>query len=157
MKADDLLSDLDRHLRAKKDHEIILLKGHLLLEQVLNQMLLRYIDNEHLNKLDLYFAKKLDLLDALSGKLPDPWLYGHLLEINRIRNKLSHHLDFSDWDDDLKKWACNVIGYTPKSIDRKSTYRNTLLKAFYLLSGMLKGIQVAQGAIEKRNSCCRKS
>lgn len=62
-----------------------------------------------------------------------------LREINRIRNKLAHKLDFDDYHNDLRLWACSVVGYTPVTINRKRTYRNTLVKAFYLLAGMLSG------------------
>ncbi|KGO98676.1 hypothetical protein [Novilysobacter defluvii] len=144
MDPDRLFASLERHLRTKDDIEMILLKGHLILEQALNQMLLGYIKSEKgLSELNLMFAKKLDLLVALSGQSYGADEIAQLREINRIRNKLAHQLDFTDFHGDLKRWACHVVGYTPKTIDRKQTYRSTLMKAFYLLAGMLSGM--AQG------------
>ncbi|MEA9563218.1 MULTISPECIES: hypothetical protein [unclassified Xanthomonas] len=142
MDSSDLLTTLERHLRTKNDIEMLLLKGHLILEQTLNQMLLCYFEDEKaISSLNLMFTKKLDLFEALSGR-PSGFEeeIAHLREINRIRNKLAHQLDFTGMHADLKCWACGVVGYTPKSIDRKQTYRNTLLKAFYLLTGMLSGM-----------------
>ena len=141
MESDQLLAALERHLRTKDDIEMILLKGHLVLEQTLNQMLLGYIGKEQdLVGLNLMFSKKLDLLVALSPGLYEKDDIYQLREINRIRNKLAHNLDFNDYHADLKAWACHVNGYTPKSINRKSTYRNTVLRAFYFLSAMLSGM-----------------
>ena len=141
MDTDDLFASLERHLRSRDDIEMILLKGHLILEQALNQMLLCYIESqEDLCSLNLMFSKKLDLLVALSSKAWPPEEIDHLREINRIRNKLAHQLDFDAFHGELKRWACQVVGYTPKSINRKQTYRSTLMKAFYLLSGLLLGM-----------------
>ena len=141
MESDQLFKALERHLRAKDDIEMILLKGHLVLEQVLNQMLLGHIGREEdLVGLNLMFSKKIDLLVALSGGLYDKDDIYQLREINRIRNKLAHNLEFNDYNEDLKRWACHVNGHTPKSINRKVTYRNAVLRAFYFLSAMLSGM-----------------
>lgn len=153
--ANTLFASLEQHLRTKDDTEMVLLKGHLVLEQVLNQLLLGYIGKEEdLLGLHLTFSKKLDLLVALSDGFHDREEIDQLREINRIRNKLAHNLDFTDFHSDLKRWACDVVAYTPKSIHRKSTYRNTLLKAFYflaaLLSGMARGRRDAMQLTEAR-------
>lgn len=141
MESAQLFAILEKHLRAKDDVEMLLLKGHLVLEQVLHQMLLGHFRNEEdLVRLNLPFSKKLDLLVALSGDLYGKDDIYQLRELNRIRNKLAHNLDFADYHGSLKAWACHVVGYTPKTIDRKVTYRNTLLKAFYFLSAMLSGM-----------------
>ncbi|MGH7239838.1 MAG: hypothetical protein ACREHG_07195, partial [Candidatus Saccharimonadales bacterium] len=86
MDSDDLFTALESHLRTKDDIEMILLKGHLILEQALNQMLLCYIKSENeLNGLNLMFSKKLDLLVALSGEghIPEKKV-SQLREINTI-------------------------------------------------------------------------
>jgi len=43
----------------------VVLRGHLILEQCLNSLLARWIEPERLPKLNLMFAKKLDLYSAL--------------------------------------------------------------------------------------------
>ncbi len=138
MDSNDFLKKLQRHLHKADDIEFMLLKGHLILEQALSQMLLLHIHSEKsLNDLSLTFARKLDLFVALSGTEWDE--IRHLREINRIRNKLAHQLEFAKFHPDLKRWACGVLGYTPKSLNRRLTYRNTLSKAIYMLCGMLVG------------------
>lgn len=152
MKPDELFANLERHLRNKDDIEMVLLKGHLILEQVLNQMLLFYIESEtKLSNLNLTFSKKIDLLVALSGnRQGSREQIAQLREINRIRNKLAHELDFENSHAALKRWACWVVGYRPVTINRKRTYRSTLLKAFYLLSAFLCGMATQRMATPRR-------
>jgi hypothetical protein len=136
----EIIKNIENHLICYSEIEIILLKGHLILEQAITQLLGLYLhDVNHLKKLNLQFAKKVDLLLALTNKN----FFGsdQLKEINRIRNKLAHQLDFSDYHEDLRKWACSVLNYTPKTINRKRTYRNTVIKAFVFLAGCLDGLQ----------------
>jgi len=140
-----LFDVLERHLKNPDELELILLKGHLVLEMALNRILVNYIHEAHLSSLNLMFAKKIELVAALK-EFNQPIArdeLGQLREINRIRNKLAHKLDFAEFHSDLKKWACDVVGYIPTTIYRRRTYRNTLLKAFYQLCGVLFGM--AQG------------
>lgn len=132
--------------------ELILLKGHLILEQAINQHLQLYIENrKHLDSLNLMFAKKVDLLLALEGEKPNAWQQyaPNIKDLNKIRNKLAHQLNFHNYHDDLKNWACKVLDYTPKTINRKTTFKNTVIKAFCLLVGFLIGVcQVRQEVAE---------
>ena len=141
MNSGEIFKALDKHLSEVDDAELLLLKGHLILEQVLNELLLLHFkDRKHLEDLNLMFSKKLSLLAGLEG--PFARMHSniaHLKEINRIRNKLAHQLEFDAYHADLKNWACSVVGNTPKTIDRKSTYLNTVRRAFMLLAGIISG------------------
>ena len=98
MESKDIFTALEKHLRATDDIELILLKGHLVLEQVLNELLSFHIKSDkRLNSLNLMFAKKLELLIALEdgGRFIESEI-DQLKEINRIRNKLAHKLDFDE-------------------------------------------------------------
>jgi len=142
MNPEEILDSLESHLDKYEEIELILLKGHLILEQAINEQLSIHIaDKKKLSALNLMFNKKIDLLVALEDRDPISFTasVSHLKEINRIRNKLAHQLDFQDYHKDLKTWACAVLGYTPKTIDRKRTYRNMVRKAFYFLAGVLIG------------------
>ena len=91
--SEDVLDALERHLKTQSEPELLLLKGHLILEQCLNQLLRTYIaDEDSLDKMNLSFSRKLDLLVALGHKLYVPGANGEALvrEINRIRNRLAH-------------------------------------------------------------------
>ena len=150
MNHEEILDSLESDLMKFEDVELILLKGHLILEQALNQHLALYIsDRNKLKSLRLMFSKKIDLLVALDGSFfsnKDRIL--QLKEINRIRNKLAHEIKFDHYHDDLKSWACEVLGYTPKTINRNSTYKNTLVKAFIFCTAVLVGASEAMHSIQ---------
>lgn len=126
-------------LKEYKDMEIILLKGHLVLEQVLCQLLSAHqLDLKRINSMNLMFNKTLELVMAIDSNVIANE-YPHLKEINKIRNKVAHELFFDDYHDDLKKWASSVLGYTPKTINTNRTYKSHVIKAFSLLAGLLLG------------------
>jgi len=136
-----LFEKLQRHLHSFDEHEVLLLKGHLILEQVLNEILEASVkDTEELRKMNLMFSRKIELFAALheSKGAPDETIE-QLREVNRIRNRLAHDLDFAPYREPLRRWACEVVGYTPKTIQRRQTSINTIRKAFYLLSGLMAG------------------
>ena len=100
--------------------------------------------------MNLMFSKKLELAMALS-KLPLKNNYAQLKEINRIRNKVAHELFFDKYHNDLKKWASSVLGYKPKTINTKRTYKNHVIKAFSFISGEIIGASNAINAIKSSN------
>ena len=140
------------NLKEHNDIEIILLKGHLILEQALYQIISAYkLDSRRISAMNLMFNKTLELVMAI-----DPMIikneYHHLKEINKIRNKVAHELFFDDYHDYLKKWASSVLGYEPKTINSKITYKNHVIKAFSWLAGKLLGISNAIEAIKNPNN-----
>lgn len=155
MNSEEVLSSLEKNFDKYEEIELILLKGHLIIEQLINEALLVHMkDEKALDRLNIMFSKKIDLLTALEGEgsFSSKTIINQLMELNRIRNKLAHHLEFNDYHNDLKKWACSVLGYTPKTIDRKETYRNTVRHAFYRLTGYLVGsTEMKKAFINKKN------
>jgi len=154
MESKYIFTALEKHLQKTDDIELILLKGHLVLEQTLNELLSVHINSERrLDSLNLMFSKKINLLIALEdgGRFMGSEI-SQLQEINRIRNKLAHKLDFDEYHDDLKAWACTVVGYTPVTLSRNRTYKNTLIKAFYLPAGILSGFAAGQKSNKKFNN-----
>ena len=143
MESNEIFDTLEGHLKSTDEIDLIVLRGHLILEQCLNALLTQWIEPERLPKLNLMFAKKVDLYEALQEPPGEHWAeeIAQLRELNRIRNKLAHQLPSKQGHHaDVKKWACSVVGYTPKTIDRRLTYRRVVLKAFYLLTGYLSGV-----------------
>ena len=104
MSSDEIFKAVDKHLAEVDDAELMLLKGHLILEQVLNELLLLHFENrKHLDDMNLMFSKKLSLLAGLKGPCAKMHIdIAHLKEINRIRNKLAHQLEFDAYHEDLK-------------------------------------------------------
>lgn len=141
------------------DMEIILLKGHLILEQHLNCFIVSHkVNADHLNKVNLTYSKTLEMARAMEFGHFIEEHYKCLKEINRIRNKIAHEISFEEkgYSADLKKWASHVLGYKPKTLDtNKKTYKNHVIKAFAFLSGQIHGFSkvidsVHQHQIQKR-------
>ena len=138
-------------LKEYGEMEIILLKGHLILEQTLNQLIASHqLDTKRINKMNLMFGKTLELAMALNGSVLKN-IYPHLKEINRIRNRVSHELFCEDYNNDLKKWASSVLEYRPKTIDSKRTYKNHVIKAFSFLAGQLLGMSNGIESVKNSN------
>jgi len=143
MRIDEAEAYLEAHVRYQQEPELLLLKGHLLLEQCVNELLRLYIaEKNDLEMLNLTFSRKLDLLHALGHRFPNAHFgsESQIRELNRIRNKLAHQLNFVDYENDLRRWACSVLGHTPKTIHRKATYASTVRKALYVIVAFLSGV-----------------
>ena len=153
MQTEQVFAALEHHLKTQSEPELLLLKGHLILEQCLNELLRVHIaDIGSLERMNLSFSRKLDLLVALGHRLYMPGTDGVELirEVNRIRNRLAHRLDFQDLEVELKRWACTVLGHTPKSMNRRSTYINTLRRAFTHTAAFMSGVAEAKHALKAR-------
>jgi len=144
----------ETHLLPLEDIELILLKGHLLLEEQMDLLLEACMEDYDLfRKMNLSFDRKIKLLYCLPALPLETGIFSlsTISELNRIRNKLAHRVDFKSHHDDLKKWACNFLGYTPKTINRKKTFKNTLVRALGLLIGCFAGMAEAKREINNIN------
>ena len=140
----------ERLLLSLQDTELILLKGHLLLEEQMTTLIESYLKKpKGLEKIRLSFAQKAYLLFCLTQLSLTTNDLEVILELNRIRNRLAHDADFEKNHDDLRRWACSVLGHTPKTINRTKTYRNTLAKAFAILIGFYTGVSRSRHEIMK--------
>jgi hypothetical protein len=148
------LDSLEKHLFRLKDVELIVLKGHLILEEELNDFLACFVnDIEKFLKIGFLFERKVALLSCLVPKqMAKDEIWEQLREINRLRNKLAHNLRFSQYEQQLKHWAIGILGYNPKTLKRKITYRNSVVKAFALLTGHLSGLAKGYSAVKDLNS-----
>lgn len=85
----------EKYLPETDDMTLITLKGHLLVEEVLEDIVLQYCrEPEVLSKIRITFFLKLRLAQALVGSDQVPELLWKLAEaLNSLRNELSHQLD----------------------------------------------------------------
>jgi hypothetical protein len=132
--------------------DLVLLRGHVILEQCLNGLLARWIEPDRLLKVNvLEEARPLRGLVFASrpgGRDPSP----SRIESHSQQAGASHRgTDKPGYHADLEKWACAAVGYTPKTINRRVTHRRIVLKAFYLLSGCLSGAASMAATITKEN------
>ena len=94
----------EKHFAGLTDMEMIVLKGHLLVERLLTALLLHHCHTPAaLRKLDLSFYKQMLLVKAMiSPSFPDEcWEWIEL--INRLRNDIAHELEPPKLKERLKK------------------------------------------------------
>ncbi|OCH14596.1 hypothetical protein [Aliivibrio sp. 1S128] len=105
------------HLEQVKDHELILLKGHLILDIVLAEL---YGDK-------LSFYGKVNKL----AQNDDYRIYAQmLLELNNMRNQLAHELSFDVEASGLLRWADDVLLKVDFNKHSKMTKRTKVIHAF---------------------------
>jgi hypothetical protein len=117
----------------KRDLEIILLKGHLLLEMILGLILSR---NGFYNCNDYSFYRKIGLLSTLNAIEKDNLakVIIALTEINTLRNKLAHEVLFQVDDSSFSNWAIEVLSNFKGTKYTKYTRRTKIIHAFSILS-----------------------
>jgi hypothetical protein len=132
------------------DATLIVLKGHLLIEEQLNDILYdtcllpKYIDDARLS-----FYQKIMLVRSLIGKdlkgnaTEDPWR--SLVALNSVRNQLAHHLEPTDVDDRIDKFIFARFG-EKKMVDFKSNKERVdgLRKELCLLFGYIHGYWIGR-------------
>lgn len=77
-----------------KEHSIIILKGHLLLEMALKDYISRRVSfPDRLNKEQINFSSLVVFASSLEDREGDGWLWKALKMANKIRNQIAHSLD----------------------------------------------------------------
>ncbi|MFN8237843.1 MAG: hypothetical protein U0T77_06695 [Chitinophagales bacterium] len=146
----DFIDKVELVLGKIKDEELLLLKGHLFIEELISETLKKQFGEDTVNKLRLSFENKFILFCSITGLKKDSEQYQSIIKINQMRNKLAHRLDIS-----LKKDFIELIkiynDYIPKTINRKLTFLNSIKKIFFGLLAYLHGYTRAQLMIKDRN------
>jgi hypothetical protein len=120
-------------LNSKSDLELILLKGHLLLEIVVGIVLKR---NDIANYKDYSFYRKIiefekiEVKDSTKKKL----IICSLKDINKLRNRIAHEFNFDIEDGKLTLWASKILDSLEGKKYTKYTYRTKIVHAFSILS-----------------------
>ena len=84
------------------DVSLIVLKGHLLIEEMLFELGSLALEHpEHLSKLS--FHQLACLVHALVAEKPDDKCWELILQINSLRNRLAHKLEPPDLDQQIKR------------------------------------------------------
>ena len=137
---------IKRLLPRSHDPTLVLLKGHLLVEEQLFAYIVAHCqDATKLEDARLTFAQKLRLAQALSGDLS----IAHSLEkLNALRNRMAHRVEVPDFDnrldDYLKAWAEDEFVKAKTNRGRTRDLRNTLIVQIAMLAGMSRGVQAVR-------------
>ncbi len=121
------------HLDSKNDLELILLKGHLLLETALETSLSRC----EINKFEDYsFYKKIKAFENIKFKENEKhkFIVCSLKKINRLRNNLAHEFQFDIKNGELELWSADILGNLEGEKYTRFTYRTKIVHAFSIIS-----------------------
>jgi len=119
------------HLDNYTEVELIILKGHLLIERVLSS---------ETSSEQISFHGKVTRYRSMGG---NPKIADFLQELNNIRNQLAHEWPFYEGRDAIAGWALSVLdSFNPIYYTRR-TYRTRIVHAFstlaYELYGSIRG------------------
>ena len=88
-----------KRLPSGKDAELLILKGHLLVETLLEKYLRQNLPHpDALADARLSFAQKLAFVASLRSDPDEGWLWDSIRLLNRLRNELAHHIDSQRYD-----------------------------------------------------------
>jgi len=133
---------IKRVLPRGNDPTLVILKGHLLIEEQLSRLIASHCCKPtRLEGARLSFAQQVKLADGLSGCLSGSGfpLLTSLEKLNAVRNRMAHHADVPDLnqrvDEYLRSW--DAADFRPPSGQRERIrwLRNTLIIQIGLLSG----------------------
>ena len=96
------------NLESKTDLELILLKGHLILDNLLEIVLER---NNITNSKNYSFYRKVTLFETIetSNQINKDFILSSLKDINRLRNKIAHEYSFDIENGEFEVWALNIL------------------------------------------------
>lgn len=94
-----------KHLPLGNDLTLIALKGHLLAEEALDDLIRFYCKQpEHLDDIEIRFFVKARMARALSGHIVWTGLWPLIDALNAVRNDLAHNLESSKLRDRVMKF-----------------------------------------------------
>lgn len=92
--AETRIERVRKHLPAGNDLTLIALKGHMLAEEALDDLICFYCEQpEHLNDVEIRFIVKARIARALSGHIVWAGLWPLVDTLNAVRNDLAHKLE----------------------------------------------------------------
>jgi len=121
------------HLQSKTDLELILLKGHLLLESILDSVLgIAETDNYSFHR------KVIELENTNRGSgSKQRLIIDSLKAINKLRNRLAHELYFEVNNGELELWAMDILCNLNGTKFTKYTVKTKIVHSFSILSKSL--------------------
>lgn len=113
----DMASFLKHLPNYQEPKVLILLKGHLLIEELLRGYLDRELPNPTKFKHDQFsFAKVLSLCHALTSPKIESWGFEAAEKLNKIRNEIAHELDSPKLQNEIDCLICSVEQHAADSV-----------------------------------------
>lgn len=144
---------LKYHLPRVKDPTVVILRGHLLIEELLDELIAANLkDSDAIHDARLTFHQKLCIVQAFIGRVRS----GHILEpifaLNKLRNEIGHRLPdatlIKKLDSVLKEFLEDEFDQIPTDVYSKSkALRKSIIFHCAMLHGFISGI-VAHRAVK---------
>jgi hypothetical protein len=108
---------LQEHLPiSSQSRTLLILKGHLILEDQIRRNLLGFMKNSNqFDKCRLKFSQMLQLVRCFHSRKPNEWFWNGAIELNTLRNKLAHNLKPRDLLQQINKFT-DLIFHQSKSL-----------------------------------------
>ena len=132
---------IQESLESLEDVELILLKGHLVIEQLLTELLEQTLNEpERLKSIKPMFAKKLEFYLAISGNsIISEGLEVILKDLNSLRNKLAHNLKHPNFNNLLTDWVQRAARQRIEDANDPEIIKQQLITAVSFISAFLSG------------------
>lgn len=121
------------HLDSKTDLELLLLKGHLLMEVILDTTLSRNDVSDYKN---YSFHRKIITLEnlQLKDKAKKEFIISSLKDLNRLRNKVAHEFHSEIDNGEFQLWSSNILEKLKGKKFTKYTFRTKIVHSFSILA-----------------------
>jgi len=121
------------NLDKETDLQLILLKGHLLLEYILDTALKR---NNILDYKNYSFYRKILTLEKIDFRdnVKKNFIISSLQSINKLRNKVAHEFIFDIKNGEFELWSSNVLENLKGTKFTKYTFRTKIVHSFSIIS-----------------------
>jgi uncharacterized protein YutE (UPF0331/DUF86 family) len=158
LNSDERLARIKRHLPRSQDLTLLVLKGHLLVEEQLERILESHCSHaSELADARLTFRQKLQLVRALTGTGLLDAREGRFIEkLNSVRNKMAHRLDGFDGEGEiagLLEFFADHDTPNPRDLplrQKLSWLRSTIAIVCGILEGFCRGYLAAKAQGERR-------
>lgn len=106
----------DKYFPKSSDITLVVLKGHLLIEENINVLIAKHCWlPENIKKANLQSEQKIKIAQALSHFYAIPYFWQSITSLNSLRNELAHNLD----SDKIRSKALSFVAYRYKSQNKE--------------------------------------
>ena len=122
-----------------KETELVLLKGHLLIEEQIHQIIDERLKNPNTLK-DARITSHQAICLAQSFFPLDfkPWLWDALIKLNTLRNKVAHNIELSDINDRIEHFVNAYPWGHSETEDRVAAFELSLWSMFCAVSELVE-------------------
>lgn len=139
LKQTEALSRYFHKLPHGQDITLVILKGHLLVEEQINEVInAKLINSDALKPSRLEFFQRICLAEALYPSDVNPILWKAVIKLNKIRNDIAHNLTPTGLDNRLK----DFVKFFPSGMDEdtdciQDRFEKSLICLFIMLASLV--------------------